>query len=133
MKLHHIAFWTTDIVRLKDFYIKHCQGKVLFSHQSGEFRCVFLEIYGAVKIEIMTRPFISPASQDEKVGFSHFSIEVETEAEVNEITDYCCSEGIPLTKNKEQYDDGFYESAFADPDGNVIEIAYINREVNPSV
>jgi catechol 2,3-dioxygenase-like lactoylglutathione lyase family enzyme len=133
MILHHIAFWTTNIERLKDFYINHCQGKILFSHQSGDFRCVFLEIFGAVKIEIMTRQVISPAVLDEKVGFSHFSIEVETEAEVNNITDYCCSKSIPLKKNKEQYDDGFYESAFVDPDGNIIEIAYINRKVNPSV
>jgi predicted lactoylglutathione lyase len=47
--------------------------------------------------------------------------------------DYFTSENVSLVKNKEQYDDGFYESAVKDLDGNIIEIAYIDRTVNPRV
>jgi predicted lactoylglutathione lyase len=36
-------------------------------------------------------------------------------------------------KDREQYDDGFYESAILDPDGNIIELAYVDREANPMV
>lgn len=133
MELHHIAFWTEDIERLCAFYVKHWNGKVLFKHQSGDFRCVFIEIMASVKVEIMTRSNIADEGQSERVGYSHFSIEVGSRDEVNRITEYCICEGIRLTKTKEQYDDGFYESAFADPDGNIIEIAYVDRQVNPQV
>jgi ribosomal protein S27E len=43
-------------------------------------------------------------------------------------------EKVKIEKNKEQYDDGFYESSIRDPDGNIIELAfkelpgYVQRE-----
>lgn len=133
MKIHHIAFWTENMEQLCSFYQTYCQGVVLFKHKSGNFQCTFLEIMGSVTLEIMTMPGIAKDTHRERIGYSHFSIEVESRDEVDKLTDYCIREGIVLTKKKEQYEDGFYESAFADPDGNIIEIAYIDRKVNPHV
>jgi lactoylglutathione lyase len=36
---------------------------------------------------------------------------------------------VKIEKNKEQYDDGFYESSIRDPDGNIIELAFVDRDV----
>lgn len=133
MKLHHISFWTKDINTLVEFYKKHFNGEVLFSHQAGDFKCTFIKIYSSFNLEIMTCSDPADSKLDEKVGYSHLSIEVESKKEVDEITDYFLSQKVSLEKIKEQYDDGFYESSVADPDGNIIEIAFIDRNVNNAV
>lgn len=133
MKIHHIAFWTLDIERLVDFYCTHWQGIELFRHQSGDFHSVFIEIFGCLRIEIMSRTGLPGADPTERVGYSHLSVEVESREEVNRLTETCLAHGIRLEKNREQYDDGFYESSFLDPDGNIIEIAFVDRMVNPAV
>jgi len=133
MKLHHIAFWTRDIQGLEDFYVTYFDGKVLFRHSIGDFRCVFLEVFGSVKLEIMTRTAIADYDLEERVGYSHISIELDSREQVNELTDFFIKENIRIEKNKEQYDDGFYESSIRDPDGNIIELAFVDRVANPKV
>jgi len=133
MKLHHIAFWTRNIDSLVEFYIKHFEGEVLFRHESGDFQSVFIKICSSITIEIMTRTNINDGIFEERVGYSHFSIEVDSKDQVNKLTDYFIENNIPLGKIKEKYDDGFYESSVLDPDGNIIEIAYVDRMVNPTV
>ncbi|MBI9051364.1 MAG: VOC family protein [Anaerolineaceae bacterium] len=133
MKLHHIAFWTRDIDALVAFYSTHFDGEVLFRHQAGDFKCVFVNICSSINLEFMTRSNLPNGQVTEPVGYSHFSVEVESKEEVNRLTDYFIANNIPLQKIKEQYDDGFYESSVIDPDGNIIEIAFVDRTVNNAV
>lgn len=133
MKLHHIAFWTKNLDSLVEFYKTHFRGEVLFRHESGDFCCIFMRICSSITIEIMTRTNLNDAIKEERIGYSHISIEVECKDEVNKLTDYFIEHKIPMEKIKEQYDDGFYESAVIDTDGNIIEIAYVDRTVNPTV
>lgn len=133
MKLHHIAFWTKDIEKLTEFYSTHFDGEVLFKHQNGDFRCSFIKIASSLTIELMTRTNLSDGILKEMVGYSHFSLEVDSKDEVNRLTDYFQEQKVLFEKMKEQYDDGFYESSVLDPDGNIIEIAYIDRTVNNKV
>ena len=81
----------------------------------------------------MSRTKLENADNIEKVGYSHFSIEVENKDEVDRLTDYFIEQNVQFEKVKEQYDDGFYESSVLDPDGNIIEITYIDRSVNNAV
>ncbi len=133
MRLHHIAFWTKNIELLVEFYKRHFNGEVLSQHESGDFKCVFIKICSSITIEIMTRTNLHNFDKEERIGYSHFSIEVASKDEVNKLTDCFIEQNISLQKNKEQYDDGFYESAVVDPDGNIIEIAYVDRSINPNV
>ena len=133
MKLHHIAFWTKDMETLVAFYEKHFDGKVLFRHQAGDFRCTFIKICSAITLELMTRSGIPDSEASEPVGYSHFSVEVESKEEVNRLTAYFIANQVPLQKVKEQYEDGFYESSVLDPDGNCIEIAFVDRNINNAV
>ena len=133
MKMHHVAFWTHQLDVMEDFYSRHLDGKVLFRHAIGDFRCTFMSLDDSVKIELMTRTNLGAPDLAERIGYSHLSLEVETKARVDELTEIFRAAGIPIDKDKEQYDDGFYESSIRDPDGNIIEIAYVERRVNPHV
>ncbi len=133
MKLHHIAFWTENIEIMEEFYVKHFNGKTIFSHQDGDFSSKFLRICDGINLELMNRSEIPDSENNEPVGYSHLSLECESKEEVDRLTDYFKLNGVPLDKDKVQYDDGFYESSVRDPDGNIIELAYIDRSVSPSV
>ena len=133
MRVHHVAFWTRQIVVLEDFYTRHLGGKVLFRHTIADFRCTLMSLDDSVKIELMTRTNLGAADITERVGYSHLSLEVDSKARVDELTEIFRTAGIPIEKDKEQYDDGFYESSIRDPDGNIIEIAYVDRQINPHV
>jgi lactoylglutathione lyase len=133
MKLHHIAFWTRDIERLVTFYQKHFSARELFRHESGDFRCAFIQLPAGERIEIMTRSHLPDEQPEERVGYSHLSFEVESKAEVDRLTEYFQGESVQFEKVKQQYDDGFYESSILDPDGNIIEIAFVDPLVNPHV
>lgn len=133
MKMHHIAFWTHDVENLKQFYETHFQARQAFRHQDGDFESVFLSAFGGIHLELMTRKHLGHACLKDRVGHSHLSVEVDSKAEVDKWTDHFIAHGIPLEKIKQQYEDGFYESSVFDPDGNIIEIAYIDRTVNNTV
>lgn len=133
MELHHVAFWTKDIKELETFYVKHFNGKVLFHHSMDDFKCTFIEISDSIKIELMTRTDLPAPDLDEKVGYSHLSFRFGSKEEINKLTDYFVNKEITIEKNREQYDDGFYESSIRDPDGNIIELAFVDRNVNPKV
>lgn len=119
--------------RLEAFYTMHFQAKVLFRHTAGDFRCTFISVCDGAVIELMTRTGLPKGDIQERVGYSHLSIEVESREEVNRLTKYFRSQNVPIEKDLVQYDDGFYESSIRDPDGNIIELAYVDRIANPSV
>jgi lactoylglutathione lyase len=133
MKLHHVSFWTKNIDELESFYVKYFNGEILFRHSKDDFQCVFIKICNSLKIELMTRNDLSIQNLEERVGYSHLSLEIDTKEEVNKLTDFFIKENIRVEKNKEQYEDGFYESSIRDPDGNIIELAFVDRDVNPKV
>ncbi|MCE1253765.1 MAG: VOC family protein [Anaerolineae bacterium] len=133
MKLHHIAFWTKDIDRLINFYQKYFDGQVLFRYQSGDFSSAFIRIYNCLTLELMMRSVLVNNTQIDLVGYSHFSLEVDSKDEVDRMTDTFIQNEVSMEKIKEQYEDGFYESSVIDPDGNVIEIAFVDRTVNNAV
>ncbi len=129
MKLNHIAFWTQDIDRLFAFYQKYFEGQVIFSKEIPNFKCTFIKICSSVVLEIMSVPNLEKRKNKFTVGHSHISLEVDSKGEVDRLTAYFENEGIPFEKKREQYDDGFYESAIIDPDGNIIEFAYLDRSI----
>lgn len=127
MKLNHIGFWTKDIGVLVDFYKRHFDGEVLSSHEDGDFEGCFMRICSSITIELMSRSSVEDRVQGDRVGYSHFALEVGSREEVDRLTDYFESKQVPLEKMRVQYDDGFYETSVFDPDGNIIEIGFLDR------
>jgi len=131
MKLQHIAFWTNDIGRSIEFYKKHFNARELFTHRDGDFSCTFISICSSIRLELMHKSGLPAESHGDAVGYSHLSIDVGSREAVDTMTDYFIQQGVPLEKQRVQYEDGYYESAVFDPDGNIIELAYVDEAVNP--
>lgn len=130
MKLHHVAFWTNNMKEMIGFYQRHFEGEVLSEHQDGDFRGAFLKICSESVLELMSKSNLDTGNERQGVGYSHLSFEVPSKEEVDRKTEYFERQSVRFEKKRVQYEDGFYESAIFDPDGNIIEIAYVDRSRN---
>lgn len=127
MKIDHIAIWTEDVERLKDFYKKYFDavaGKK-YVNKNKQFTSYFLTFSSGARLELMQRPDIREhgnALDEEFIGLAHLAISVEDEDAVNAVTQVLVKDGLPLLDGPRYTGDGYYESVILDPDGNRLEI-----------
>ncbi len=126
MRISHIAVWTQDIERLKEFYERHFGAKAgpRYVNPGRRFESYFLSFESGARLEIMQMPSVS-RRQDIGVpsqGYAHLAVSVGSEAEVDRLTDRLRAGGCEILSNPRRTGDGYYESIVADPDGNPIEI-----------
>lgn len=127
MKIEHIAIWTKDLKRIKEFYEKYFDGSSneLYTNQEKKFKSYFLSFDSGARLEIMQRPDIQSAqksSDKEYFGYAHIAISVGSEGKVDELTEILRNDGFPVLDGPRRTGDGYYESVVSDPDGNRIEI-----------
>lgn len=126
MRISHIAVWTQDIERLKEFYERHFGAKAgpRYVNPGRRFESYFLSFESGARLEIMQMPSVS-RRQDigaPPQGYAHLAVSVGSEAEVDHLTDRLRAGGCDVLSNPRRTGDGYYESVVADPDGNPIEI-----------
>ena len=125
MKIEHIAIWTDDIERLKDFYIKYFNGKAnkKYINPKKKFESYFIEFESGARIEIMKKPLVKAKDYDaEYRGYAHLAFSVGNKSIVEELTELLKSDGYKIKSEPRTTGDGYYESTILDPDGNIIEI-----------
>ena len=124
MLIHHIAIWTTDLERLKAFYVKYFQCKVsnLYVNNAKQFSSYFLSFQDGARIEIMHKPGIKGMQVEERVGFAHLAITVGDKEAVDALTCKMEEDGVKVESQPRTTGDGFYESVILDPDNNKIEL-----------
>lgn len=127
MKIEHIAIWTKDLKRIKEFYEKYFDvtSNELYINQEKKFKSYFLSFDSGPRLEIMQRPDIQSAKKSfdkEYFGYAHLAISVGSEKKVDELTEILRNDGFPILDGPRQTGDGYYESVVSDPDGNHIEI-----------
>jgi lactoylglutathione lyase len=126
MKIDHIAIWTNNLERLKEFYARYfnarCGDKYINSKRS--FESYFLQFDSGARIELMRLPTLlnSEDSGSPFVGYAHVAISVGEKESVDEITFRLKSDGYTLLNGPRYTGDGYYESVVLDPDGNQLEI-----------
>ena len=128
MYIDHIAIWTNDLERLKDFYLRHFDCKVSdkYDNIKNKFSSYFLSFQDGARIEIMKRYDINEMLNKERIGLAHFAIVVGTKDEVDKFTKSLEQSGVIIYSYPRTTGDGYYESIILDPDNNKIELIASN-------
>lgn len=124
MKIEHLAMWTTELDRLKDFYVRFFGVMVSdkYVNPRRAFESYFLSFASGARLEIMRRADLAPREADDRVGLSHVALSVGSTARVDALTQELRSEGYVVVDGPRWTGDGYYESVILDPDGNRIEL-----------
>ena len=126
MKIEHIALWTSDLEKMKDFYLNffELESNEKYYNPKKEFSSYFLSFKKGARIELMHRPDISEfmGNREAELGFTHFAISVGSKNKVDAITETIRQNGFKVIGEPRTTGDGYYESVIADPEGNWIEI-----------
>lgn len=125
MKINHIALYTSDLERMRTFYIKYfnASSNQGYHNQTTGLRTYFLSFEDHTRLEIMTRPNleqVTPSSM--KTGYIHLAFSVGSKGKVDTLTADLERNGYHIFSKPRTTGDGYYESCVSDPDGNMIEI-----------
>ena len=126
MKIEHIAIWTSDLEKMKDFYLHFfkLESNEKYYNPKKEFSSYFLSFEEGARIELMHRPDISEFmdNMDAQLGLTHFDLSVGSKEKVDALTETIRKNGFKVIGEPRTTGDGYYESVIADPEGNLIEI-----------
>jgi len=126
MKIEHIAIWTLDLEKMKNFYLNFfdLKSNEKYYNPQKKFSSYFLSFETGARIELMHRPDISEfvEQKDLKLGLTHFAISVGSKEKVDLITELVRKNGFNILGEPRTTGDGYYESIISDPEGNLIEI-----------
>lgn len=124
MKLSHIAIWTQELERSRDFYVTYFNGQSneKYVNPTKGFASFFVTFEGGASLEIMQQTDITEIKEGNHVGLAHFAFSVGSKEKVDEMIEQFRQDGYTITGNPRTTGDGFYEGAFLDPDGNLVEV-----------
>lgn len=128
MTLEHVAIWTNQLEKLKDYYIKYFQATPnnKYTNSKKDFHSYFLSFASGARLELMMMPDI-PVNQNDTVqkqhtGIIHLAFGVNTIEEVEEKARELQANGFPILSGPRKTGDGYYEFETLDPDNNRIEV-----------
>lgn len=127
MKIEHVAIWTKDIEKLREFYVKYFDGIAgeKYINTKKFFESYFIKFDSGARLELMQMPTIPSNLNDtsnQYIGLIHIAISVGSMEKVNSITDTLRKAGYKVVSEPRYTGDGYYESCILDPDENRIEI-----------
>ena len=124
MQLTHIAIWTNELERSRDFYVKYFKGKSneKYVNPKKGFASYFVTFEGGASLEIMQRADITRESTDVFIGLAHFAFSVGSKEKVDAMIEQFRTDGFRITGEPRTTGDGYYEGAVMDLDGNIEEV-----------
>jgi lactoylglutathione lyase len=125
MRIAHVAVWTGDLERLRDFYERYfgAQPGAKYTNRAKGFESYFLAFEDGARLEIMRMASIGARPEGgEREGLAHLAFATGSEARVDELTERLRRDGHRIVGEPRRTGDGYYESVALDPDGNRIEI-----------
>lgn len=127
MYIEHIALWTNNLERCKQFYVSYFGAAAGngYTNPNKGFESCFLSFTTGARIEVMTTSTLNPVAIEpgaQRMGLTHFAVSLGSELLVDELTQRLKNDGHPVLDGPRRTGDGYYESVVLDPDGNRIEI-----------
>ena len=129
MTIDHVAIWTNDLERLKDYYVKYFSGRAgkLYINAENHFRSYFLTFDSGTRLELMERHNIPDNLNDtidkQHLGIIHLAFGAESMNEVAEKAEELAKNGFRILRGPRKTGDGYYEFETLDPDNNRIEVS----------
>ena len=128
MTLEHVAIWTDNLEKLKEYYMKYFGGisNEKYTNEKNQFQSYFLSFKSGARLEIMFMPKI-PANRNDTIGTQHRGIihlafGVDTIQEVDEKAKQLHMDGFKILSGPRRTGDGYYEFETLDPDNNRLEV-----------
>ncbi|PTY07002.1 glyoxalase/bleomycin resistance/extradiol dioxygenase family protein [Opitutaceae bacterium EW11] len=125
MRIEHVAVWTRNLDRLRDFYVRNfgCSSGDKYTNAAKGFSSYMLCFESGARLELMSRTDVTErTSQSPQVGYAHFALALGSEEAVRQWTEKLRKAGVPVASEPRRTGDGYYESAVLDPDGNTVEL-----------
>jgi lactoylglutathione lyase len=128
MTLEHAAIWTTDLERLKDYYVKYfdAASNDKYLNPNKNFQSYFLSFTSGARLELMSMPNIPANSNDtvqkQHLGIIHLAFGVNTMKEVDDKAKQLQNDGYKILSGPRKTGDGYYEFETLDPDNNRLEV-----------
>lgn len=128
MTLEHVAIWTDDLERLKEYYIKYFQAESnnKYINPNKAFESYFLSFNSGARLEIMSMPTI-PGNLNDTIkaqhkGIIHLAFGVNSMEEVDAKAKELQQDGFSILSGPRKTGDGYYEFETLDPDNNRLEV-----------
>ena len=128
MTLEHVAIWTDDIERLKNFYCEYFGGisNKRYVNESKKFQSYFITFESGARLELMAKTGIPHNLNDtvekQHTGIIHLAFGVSTTEEVDAKAVELTSAGFRILSGPRRTGDGYYEFETLDPDYNRLEV-----------
>jgi lactoylglutathione lyase len=126
VRIEHIAIWTGNLERLRDFYVAYFGGAPNRKYVNGSkgFESYFVTFDGGTRLELMRVPELAASDPEgtRRAGLAHFAVSLGSRKAVTELTERLEREGHRIASAPRVTGDGYFESSVLDPDGNRIEI-----------
>ena len=127
MRIEHIAIWTHDLERLRNFYETYFAGRAntKYVNPHKQFESYFLTFADGSRLELMQMPTVPSSknnAEEQFTGYIHIAFSVGSRWAVEALTDQLRRDGYHILDGPRTTGDGYYESVVLDPDENRVEI-----------
>lgn len=126
MKIEHVCLNVKDIEKEKNFYCQvfgfTCNQKY-HNDQTGWENYFLSSREGGARLELLSHAGM-PLKRAERNAtcIVHLSLALGSQQKVKEITEQIAAMGYEVLSSPRTTGDGYYESSFLDPEGNMIEL-----------
>jgi lactoylglutathione lyase len=131
MIIDHVAIWTTQLEKLKDFYVKYFNGRAneKYLNKERHFESYFVAFDSGTRLELMQMPGI-PQNLNDPVGkqyqgIIHLSFGMENMDMVDKKLIELTQDGLKILRGPRKTGDGYWEFETLDPDNNRIEVSSV--------
>ena len=131
MVIDHVAIWTTQLEKLKDYYAKYFNGRPNKKdlNKDRHFESYFVSFDSGTRLELMQMPGIpqnlnDPAGKQYQ-GIIHLSFGMDNMDRVDDKFNELTKDGYKILRGPRKTGDGYWEFETLDPDNNRIEVSAV--------
>lgn len=134
MTIDHIAIWTTQLEKMKDYYVRYFDGiaNIKYRNNENQYESYFVSFDSGSRIELMQKPGIPENLNDtvekQYLGIIHLAFGLENMDLVNQKLKELAGDGYKILRGPRKTGDGYWEFETLDPDNNRIEVSAVFKD-----